>query len=40
MLSATSFGWPLIAGGLLKLVYDLMLLRQFGRVELEDGWGR
>lgn len=32
MLSATSFGWPLIAGGAIKVVYDLLLLAQFRSV--------
>jgi MFS family permease len=31
MLAASSFGWPLVCGGLAKAVYDLLLLRQFGR---------
>jgi MFS family permease len=29
MLSASSFGWPLICAGALKIAYDLALLRQF-----------
>ncbi|MFN3254330.1 MAG: MFS transporter [Ilumatobacter sp.] len=29
MLSQTSFGWPLIAGGIIKIIYDLLLLAQF-----------
>jgi MFS family permease len=29
MLGATPFGWPLICGGLAKIIYDLLLLRQF-----------
>ncbi|HEX6836417.1 MAG TPA: MFS transporter [Polyangia bacterium] len=29
MLEHTSFGWPLIIGGAMKAVYDLMLLAQF-----------
>ncbi|MEX2245505.1 MAG: MFS transporter [Dehalococcoidia bacterium] len=29
LLGATSFGWPLIIGGALKSVYDLLLLAQF-----------
>ncbi|MBI5949416.1 MAG: MFS transporter [Chloroflexi bacterium] len=38
MLSMSSFGWPLIAGGVLKIVYDLLLLLQFRAVQLpEDG---
>jgi MFS family permease len=32
MLQQSTFGWPLVAGGLLKLAYDLLLLRQFRRV--------
>lgn len=36
MLSATSFGWPLISGGGLKIVYDLLLLRQFGALHPEE----
>jgi MFS family permease len=31
MLAASSFGWPLVCGGLTKAVYDLLLLRLFGR---------
>ena len=29
MLGATPFGWPLICGGLAKIIYDLLLLREF-----------
>ncbi len=29
MLSQTTFGWPLIIGGTLKAIYDLLLLQQF-----------
>src|SRR5262249_5613898 len=29
MLSQTTFGWPLVIGGLLKATYDLLLLAQF-----------
>ncbi len=29
MLSRSTFGWPLIAGGTLKAIYDLLLLQQF-----------
>lgn len=36
MLSATSFGWPLISGGALKILYDLLLLRQFGSLKPEE----
>jgi predicted MFS family arabinose efflux permease len=28
MLDRTAFGWPLVIGGTLKIVYDLLLLRQ------------
>jgi predicted MFS family arabinose efflux permease len=29
LLAQTSFGWPLLIGGFLKIVYDLLLLLQF-----------
>jgi MFS family permease len=29
MLSQTDFGWPLVISGVLKAIYDLLLLRQF-----------
>ncbi len=32
MLQHSSFGWPLLCAGLLKIVYDLLLLWQFRRV--------
>jgi MFS family permease len=32
LLEATSFGWPLIIAGSLKIVYDLLLLAQFRAV--------
>ena len=32
MLGASTIGWPLIAGGGLKALYDILLLRQFGSV--------
>jgi MFS family permease len=32
MLESSTFGWPLVAGGLLKLAYDILLLLQFRRV--------
>lgn len=32
MLGLSSFGWPLIAAGLTKIVYDLLLLAMFSRV--------
>jgi hypothetical protein len=38
LLEKTSFGWPLIIGGVLKAAYDLALLAQFRKVAtLEDG---
>jgi MFS family permease len=30
MLASSSFGWPLVCGGVAKALYDLILLRQFG----------
>lgn len=33
MLNASSFGWPLICGGILKAAYDLLLLAQFRSVK-------
>ena len=32
LLGLSTFGWPLIVGGLLKIVYDLLLLAMFHRV--------
>jgi MFS family permease len=32
MLDHTSFGWPLVVGGAMKAVYDLLLLAQFKSV--------
>ena len=32
MLERSSFGWPLICGGALKVLYDLLLLAQFRKV--------
>ena len=32
MLEHSTFGWPLVCAGLLKIVYDLLLLWQFRRV--------
>lgn len=32
LLGISSFGWPLIVGGALKIVYDLLLLAMFSRV--------
>ena len=33
MLGLSAFGWPLVVGGVLKIVYDLMLLAMFHRVK-------
>jgi MFS family permease len=33
LLSASVFGWPLVTGGLLKIGYDLLLLRGFTKVK-------
>jgi hypothetical protein len=32
LLQKTSFGWPLVIGGALKAIYDLVLLAQFRSV--------
>ena len=32
LLQASTFGWPLVLGGLFKITYDLLLLRQFRHV--------
>lgn len=32
LLGLSSFGWPLVAGGVLKIVYDLLLLAMFRQV--------
>jgi len=32
MLGMSAFGWPLIAGGAIKIVYDLLLLAMFSKV--------
>lgn len=41
LLDASDFGWPLVAGGLLKIAYDLLLFWRFRGVEppLEPGPG-
>jgi MFS family permease len=36
LLGLSSFGWPLLIAGILKGSYDLMLLRQFKKVEPVD----
>jgi hypothetical protein len=33
LLGAASFPWPLLIGGSLKIVYDMLLLAQFRRVK-------
>ncbi|HEX4998046.1 MAG TPA: MFS transporter [Terriglobia bacterium] len=33
LLQATTFGWPLVVGGALKITYDLLLLAQFGKTD-------
>jgi predicted MFS family arabinose efflux permease len=33
LLAASSFGWPLVVCGALKIVYDLTLLRMFSRIK-------
>jgi MFS family permease len=35
MLAHTSFGWPLVCGGLAKILYDVLLLLQFRARKLE-----
>jgi MFS family permease len=37
LLDASSFGWPLVIGGLVKIAYDLLLLARFGRRPPEVG---
>lgn len=32
LFSLSSFGWPLVVGGVLKIAYDLLLLKMFGTV--------
>jgi MFS family permease len=36
LLQVSTFGWPLVIGGLLKIAYDLLLLVQFRRVRPAD----
>jgi predicted MFS family arabinose efflux permease len=36
MLDRSSFGWPLVCGGLLKALYDLLLLAQFRSVPADE----
>jgi MFS family permease len=37
LLDASSCGWPLVIGGLVKIAYDLLLLARFGRRPPEVG---
>ncbi|MFS2035584.1 MFS transporter [Polaromonas sp. CT11-55] len=40
LLGVSAFGWPLIVGGALKIVYDILLLAMFSRVRpLEEAPG-
>jgi hypothetical protein len=36
LLAASSFGWQLVIGGGLKIVYDLLLLARFRAVRLSE----
>ena len=36
LFALSTFGWPLIIGGVLKIVYDLLLLVQFRRVRPDE----
>jgi MFS family permease len=36
MLERSTFGWPLVCGGVLKAVYDVLLLVQLRRIPLHD----
>jgi hypothetical protein len=36
LLAHSSFGWPLLLGGGLKILYDLLLLAQFRHHELAE----
>jgi MFS family permease len=40
LLGLSAFGWPLVAGGALKIVYDLLLLALFGGVRPPEESGR
>ncbi len=33
LMSVSSFGWPLVIAGVLKVTYDLLLLRSFNTVK-------
>jgi hypothetical protein len=32
MLQHSTFGWPLVAGGSIKIIYDLLLLFKFRNI--------
>ena len=32
LFSLSSFGWPLVVGGVLKIIYDVLLLKMFGTI--------
>ncbi|GAA5038951.1 hypothetical protein [Actinopolymorpha pittospori] len=40
MLGHSTFGWPLVTGGVLKISYDLLLLGQFREVRPPEEQGR
>jgi hypothetical protein len=40
MLGRSTFGWPLVIGGVLKAIYDLLLLRQFRDLRPPEESGR
>jgi MFS family permease len=37
LLEQTSFGWPLLIGGMLKSIYDLLIFASFSRLRPEEG---
>ena len=39
LLDYTTFGWPLVLAGLVKITYDVLLLRRFRMVKPEDEMG-
>jgi hypothetical protein len=39
LMSVTTFGWPLILGGAIKVLYDVLLLREFASVRPEEEVG-
>ena len=40
MLGKSDFGWPLVIGGTIKAVYDLLLLHQFRDLRPPEEAGR